>query len=152
MGREPLLLVALVARLEVLPLLQRGGLDPGRAKARADRQVRQARQVTELPGGRARPHPGQLSLGRRAVPEPLAEQHPPARVDEPPEFGQRGRRNEVIAWTMVAAPAASASGTSSSACRFPITSSITTWVSLGNARLASVVAMAHAIVPTANHG
>ena len=54
-GREPLLLVALVARLEVLPLLQRGGLDPGRAEARADRQVGQARQVTELPGGRARP-------------------------------------------------------------------------------------------------
>jgi hypothetical protein len=90
MGREPLLLVALVARLEFLPLFHGGGLEPGRAEARADGQVDQAGQVAELPGGRARPHASQFGLGRRAVPESLAEQHPPARVDQPPELGQRG--------------------------------------------------------------
>ena len=30
-------------------------------------------------------------LGRRPVPEPLAQQHPPARVDQAPELGERGR-------------------------------------------------------------
>ncbi len=90
-GREPLLLVALVARLEVLPLLQRGGLDPGRAETRADGQVDQAGQAAEFRGGRARPHPGQFGPGRRPVPESLGEQHPAARRDQPPELGQRGR-------------------------------------------------------------
>jgi len=53
-GREPLLLVALVARFEVLPLFERGGLDPGRAEARVDGEVDQAGQAAEFPSGRAR--------------------------------------------------------------------------------------------------
>jgi len=89
-GREPLLLIALVTRLEVLPLLRRGGLDPGRAEARRDGQVDHSGQVTELPRGRAGPHAGQFGLGRRPVPEPFGEQHPATRIDQAPEFGQGG--------------------------------------------------------------
>ena len=89
-GREPLLLVALVTRLEIVPLLAAGHLDPRRAEARVDGKVDEARQVAELPGGCAWPHGGEFGCGWGSFPEPLAEQHPPAGVDQPPQRPQRG--------------------------------------------------------------
>lgn len=89
-GRQPLLHVGQVARLKVVPFDVAGRLDPLRAKTRGHGEIDQACQIGQR-GRCTLPHGGQLGGGRRALPEPLAEEHAIARrhqaAEEPEGFG-----------------------------------------------------------------